>query len=49
MLGADGHLDFPIWEITRVASRMLVEGASVEEAMRYLDETVDLALAGGKK
>lgn len=49
MLGADSHFDFPIWEISRVASRMIVEGASVEEASRYLDEEVALALSGGGK
>lgn len=49
MLGADSHFDFPIWELSRVASRMIVEGASVEEASRHLDEEVALALSGGGK
>lgn len=49
MLGADSHFNFPIWEISRVASRMIVEGASVEEASRCLDEKIALALSGGEK
>lgn len=49
MLGADAHFDFPIWDISRAASLRIVEGASVEEALRYLDEKVARALSGGKR
>lgn len=48
IIGDDSHFAFPIWEISRAASLQILKGATTEEALRYLDDAVAAALAGGQ-
>lgn len=45
ILGADSRFRFPVWEISRRASLMILKGASVHKALLYLDQTVSDAVA----
>lgn len=44
IIGADSRFVFPIWEISRAASLKILEGASVEQACRGLDDAVAAAI-----
>lgn len=44
IIGADSRFVFPIWEISRAASLKILEGASVEQACRSLDDAVAAAI-----
>lgn len=44
IIGTDSRFVFPIWEISRAASLKILEGASVEQACRSLDDAVAAAI-----
>ncbi len=48
IIGADSHFAFPLWEISRAASLRILQGATTEQALEYLDDAVSKALAGDR-
>ena len=38
VIGADGLLNLPIWNLTAEASQMLLSGESLDETLMWLDE-----------
>ncbi|RGY98753.1 ABC transporter substrate-binding protein [Clostridium sp. AM58-1XD] len=40
VIGADGKLDLPIWELTAQVSEKLLSGETNESAMSWMDETI---------
>ena len=40
VIGADGHLDIPIWDITADVSKRLLSGESAEMALEWMDEQI---------
>ena len=37
MIGTDGLLDLPIWNLTEEVSKQLLEGKTLRDAMEWLD------------
>ena len=37
VIGSDGNLELPVWELTREVSEQLLEGKSLDEAMDWMD------------
>lgn len=41
VIGSDGELELPVWELTREVSKQLLEGKSLDEAMDWLDHQAE--------
>lgn len=41
VIGSDGLLELPIWELTKEVSQQLLEGESLEEAMDWMDQQAE--------